>query len=329
MIIKIFHRLTNLILLLLSFSLSRIFGRVILFGKPLSISIEPTTFCNLRCPECPSGLKKFSRPTGYIDEDLFKRIVEQLNQNLFSVILYFQGEPSLHPNLFDFIKHTNSYNIYTIISTNGNIINDDKAKETVESKLNKIIISIDGTTQEVYSSYRIGGALDNVVEGTKNLVKWKNTLKSNKPEIHFQFLVTSKNEFQIDGIRILGKQLGVDNIQYKTAQLYNYEHGNELMPKDEKYSRYKKGNDGKYHIKNKLSNSCWRMWSSCVITWDGLVVPCCFDKDAKYVMGDLNKESFDKIWNNQKYIDFRKSVLKNRKGIDICKNCTEGTKVWL
>ena len=87
--------------------------------------------------------------------------------------------------------------------------------------------------------------------------------------------------------------------------------------------------DGTYKIKNKLVNSCWKMWHSCVITWDGLVVPCCFDKDAHYQLGSVKKTTFQDLWNGDKYQKFRASLLKGRSQIEICKNCTEGTKVWV
>jgi len=114
----------------------------------------------------------------------------------------------------------------------------------------------------------------------------------------------------------------------KTAQIYDYKNGSDLIPSQEIYSRYKKNNDGSYSIKNELLNHCWKMWHSCVITWDGKVVPCCFDKDAHYVLGDLTKNSFEEIWQGDKYNEFRASLLRSRNEIEMCKNCTEGTKVW-
>ena len=117
-------------------------------------------------------------------------------------------------------------------------------------------------------------------------------------------------------------------MKFKTAQMYDYKHGNELIPEQEKYSRYKKQTDGTYKIKNELSNHCWKLWHSCVITWDGKIVPCCFDKDAKHQLGDLNKRSLAEIWRNDAYQTFRKKILQSRKEIDICTNCSEGTKVW-
>jgi radical SAM protein with 4Fe4S-binding SPASM domain len=115
----------------------------------------------------------------------------------------------------------------------------------------------------------------------------------------------------------------------KTAQVYDYEQGNELIPSQEKYSRYARQVDGSYRIKNYLLNHCWKLWHSCVITWDGIVVPCCFDKDAEHRLGDLKKASFREIWQSNTYQNFREQLFQGRDQIDICTNCTEGCKVWV
>jgi radical SAM protein with 4Fe4S-binding SPASM domain len=295
---------------------------------PMSISIEPTTSCNLRCPECPSGLRSFTRPTGMLKPELFESTINQLASRLSYLIFYFQGEPYLHPQFLDLVAYASRKRIYTATSTNAHYLNDKNAKATVKSGLDRLIISIDGTTQETYESYRIGGSLEKVIEGTKNIMRWKRELKSSTPHVIFQFLVVKPNEHQIDEVNKLGKELGVDEVAFKTAQIYDYQQGSDLIPTIDRYSRYKKSNDGTYQIKNELLNHCWKMWHSCVITWDGKVVPCCFDKDAHYVLGDLNHQSFEEIWRGQKYNDFRASLLRSRSEIEMCKNCTEGTKVW-
>ena len=137
------------------------------------------------------------------------------------------------------------------------------------------------------------------------------------------------NEHQIDDIYALGKEIGVDKVLLKSAQIYDYKNGNPLIPLNDNYSRYKKINNGTYVQKNKLENNCWRMWSSCVITWDGKVVPCCFDKDAKHELGDLKTTQFLTVWKSEKYSEIRKSILKSRKEVEICSNCSEGAKVWV
>jgi radical SAM protein with 4Fe4S-binding SPASM domain len=297
-------------------------------GLPISVAFEPTTSCNLRCPECPSGLRSFTRPTGMLDSTLFKRVINELAPTLQYLTFYFQGEPFLHPEFQNMVKYASAKGIYTATSTNAHFLKDDQAKATVESSLDRLIISIDGTTQDTYQSYRIGGTLDKVIEGTKNVLHWKKKLKSKTPHVIFQFLVVKPNEHQIPDVYTLAKKLGVGQVVLKTAQIYDYKNGSDLIPEQNKYSRYQKDEQGVYTIKNKMENHCWKMWHSCVITWDGKVVPCCFDKDAHYTLGDLSKNSFQEVWNSSAYQQFRSSLLRSRNEIEICRNCTEGTKVW-
>jgi radical SAM protein with 4Fe4S-binding SPASM domain len=297
-------------------------------GFPISLTIEPTTACNLGCPECPSGLKQFSRPEGNLKQDFYKTIIDQVHKQTYYLNFYFQGEPYINPDFLQMVSYANSKKMYTATSTNAHFLNDKNAKATIESGLSRLTISIDGTTQKTYESYRKNGSLDKVLEGAKNVIKWKKELKSKTPYIIFQFLVVKPNQHQIEDAKQLADKLGVDEIRFKTAQVYSYKHGNELIPTIDKYSRYKKQADGTYKLKNKMLNECWRMWSSCVVTWDGKIVPCCFDKDATHQLGNIQETSIKDIWHNRAYNGFRKALLTNRQEIDICQNCTEGTKVW-
>ena len=322
-------RLLNGIKVLTSFYVSRITGKPIQWGLPVSISFEPTTSCNLRCPECPSGLRAFSRPTGMLEKDFFKETIDDIHRHLLYLIFYFQGEPYLNPAFLDMVKYASSKKIYTATSTNAHYLNDDNAKKTVESGLDRLIISIDGTTQDTYKQYRVGGQLDKVLEGAKNIIKWRKELNSKTPFVFFQFLVVKHNEHQIEEIKKMAKEIGVDEVRFKTAQVYDYKKDpNQLIPTIDKYSRYKKNADNNYVPKNKLANRCWKLWHANVITWDGLVVPCCFDKDATHQLGNLKNESFKNIWHNSNYKQFRAELMKSRKNIDICANCSEGTSVW-
>lgn len=290
---------------------------------PISASVEATTNCNLKCPECPSGLKKFSRPTGTIGLQNFRKYIGQLEKNLTYLMIYFQGEPYLNKEFFELVRYAVSKNIYTATSTNGHFLDGENARQTIESGLDRLIVSLDGTDQESYSAYRAGGDFEKVISGIKNVVEWKKKLNSKKPYIILQFLVLKSNEHQLAEIRELSRQLGVDELQLKTAQFYDFKNGNLLMPENEKYSRYSRNNDGTFSIKKKLRNRCLRIWQSLVITWDGRVVPCCFDKNATHQLGDLNKTSLKEIWKGKEYKAFRKDVLKGRKHIDICCNCSE------
>ena len=322
------RRLYNASQLLSSFYATKWSGKPIQWGSPMTVSIEPTTACNLRCPECPSGLRSFTRDTGNLKKDFFTKTIDELYKDLIYLIFYFQGEPYINPEFLDMVAYANKKGIYTITSTNGHFLDDENARKTIESGLDRMIISVDGTTQEVYENYRKEGSLEKVLEGARNVVKWKKKLKSRTPHVIFQFLVVKPNEHQIPEIYRLAKEIGVDEVKLKTAQVYDYEHGNELIPTIDKYSRYHKKDDGTYAVKNELLNHCWKLWHACVISWNGLVLPCCFDKDAQHRLGDLKNKSFKEIWHGETYNQFRKSLLKGRDQIEICTNCTEGCKVW-
>ncbi|MGN6246902.1 MAG: radical SAM/SPASM domain-containing protein [Ginsengibacter sp.] len=324
-----FRRLWNATKVYSSYYITRIIKKPVQWGLPVSISFEPTTSCNLRCPECPSGLREFTRPRGMLKRDFFEKTIDEIHKDILYLIFYFQGEPYLNKNFLEMVSYASSKGIYTATSTNAHFLTDEMAKKTVESGLDRLIISLDGTTQEVYEQYRREGDIEKVIEGARNIVKWKRKLKSKTPFLFFQFLVVRPNEHQIEEVKKLAKEVGVDEVRFKTAQVYDYENDpNKLIPVNEKYSRYKRNKEGKIIARNKLQNHCSKLWEANVITWDGMVVPCCFDKDATHRLGDLKNQSFREIWQNENYKRFRKELTKSRKNIDICANCSEGLSVW-
>ena len=322
------RKLWNFQQLYSSYHYSRIRKKVHHKGNPVKIGFEPTTACNLRCPECPSGLRSFTRPTGMLEMDLYRHTIDELHKDLIYLLLYFQGEPYLNKNFLEMASYARSKGIYSATSTNGHYLTDQKARETIESGISEVIVSIDGTTQDTYSAYRVGGKLEKVLEGVKNLIHWRDKLNALHPHIIIQFLVVKPNEHQIPEIQNLGKQLGVDKVILKTAQIYEYEDGSPLIPDQNKYSRYRQKTDGSWEIKSTLQNQCWRLWQGAEITWDGRVLPCCFAKDGEYEMGKLPEQSFREVWQSDAYRQFRHQILQSRKSIDMCRNCTEGLKVW-
>lgn len=321
-------RLWNACLIHLSFYLSRFFKQNIQWGMPYAFSVEPTTSCNLRCPECPSGLRSFSRNTGSIPLENFKKIIDQYAHKAFFLNLYFQGEPFLNPAFNGLVQYAHQKRIHTSTSTNAHYLTESMSMEVVKSGLDRLIISIDGTTQDTYEQYRVGGSLQKVKAGIENILRAKQKMKSKTPYVVLQFLVVKPNEHQIQEVQAFGRESGVDEVKLKTAQIYDYQNGNHLIPTLEKYARYIKQPNGQYRLKHQLKDECWKMWHSNVVTWDGDVVPCCFDKDAKYVMGNILLEPLGVVWNSPKYQAFRKQIWAGREQIDICQNCTQGAKVF-
>ena len=316
------RKLFNYILIKCSYFVSLVARHPHHRGMPVSISVEPTTSCNLSCPECPSGRKDFSRPQGKISLEEFQNVIDQMKGHLMYLMLYFQGEPLLNPEFFDMVSYARRNKIYTATSTNGHYLDDDNAKQLVRTGLDRLIISLDGTDQDTYEQYRRGGDIQKVLSGINNVVKWKKELRSSRPFLIIQFLVFKHNEHQIKDIKRLTKELGV-RLELKTAQVYDHENDILMIPENPKFSRYKRGGDGKWALKKPMRNRCSRMWDGAVITWDGRVVPCCFDKDATYQLGKLDNQPFKEIWKGKAYKDFRKQIFTDRSKIDICRNCTQ------
>jgi radical SAM protein with 4Fe4S-binding SPASM domain len=264
-----------------------------------------------------------------IDTDLYRKIVDEIKFTTLYMILYFQGEPLMHEEIFDMIGYASGNNIFTATSTNGQNITPKNAEMIINSGLDRLIISIDGADQATYEKYRRGGSINKILDGTRLLSDLKKKSTSVKPEIIFQFLVFKHNVGQIEEIKKLGKMTGANKVWIKSAQIINPDEGSDLIPDNPEYARYEKNDNGTLNLKGHLKNHCGRLWRTTVITTDGFVIPCCFDKNTAYVMGDLNEKNLNEIWNNHDYKDFRKRVLKNRRGINICNNCTEGVRVYL
>ena len=295
---------------------------------PTSLSIEPTTSCNLRCPECPSGLRSFTRPTGMLNVDDACQWIDELAPWLTYVNLYFQGEPLLHPKLELLMAQCHRHGIYSSTSTNAHHLTEAKCQALIDAGLSRLIVSIDGLTQETYASYRVGGTLSKVMEGTRNMVEAKRQ-RGRGPHLVWQFLVVGPNEHELPDLLEAASACGVDEVEIKTAQLDDPQDGHPLLTEAAAHRRYDRDPiTGQWTLRNALEDACWRMWQGAVITWDGQVVPCCFDKDAHHAMGSLHDMGLNDIWHSERYAQFRSTLFQDRSGISMCTNCSEGSHVY-
>ena len=317
-------RICNYIKLLFSFFLSEISKNPKIKGKPYSLSIEPSGFCNLKCPECPVGSGVLNRKGGNMSIELYKKILTESQPELGWLNLYFQGEPFLNQELFEMIGEAQKLNIFTSISTNGHFLNDENCQKIIDSKLSEIIISIDGITDLTYSKYRKGGDLQKVKEGVIRLIEKRESSNSVLPFVTIQFLVFKHNEKEIPDIMDWCKKEKVDKLKLKTAQLNDFGTGEIEPPSMKKYSRYIQNENGTLSIKKTIKNHCFKQWSSAVFSYNGQMAPCCYDKDLHYSPGNIKDNTLEQLWNSSKMNNFRKNVLKNKKSIIICNNCPEG-----
>lgn len=311
----------NALFAAVSFLQSSFTGKAVIKGMPVSTGIELTSFCNLNCPECLSGSGMMKRPRGYMNPDLFEKIITELKPYLYSLNLYFQGEPMLHPGFFSFLRK--SIGINSAVSTNGHFLSEENAEKIVKSGLGKLIVSLDGMTRETYSEYRINGDFNKVTEGIRNVAEARG--KYHSPlKLEIQFLVNCFNEYQIPEAKKFARMMNA-RLKLKSMQIISGTDFEKWLPKLRQFRRYEIKNN-EYTIKSPLPNRCARLWFNPVITWNGKVLPCCFDKDGEFVMGDLNEDSFREIWNGLKYRSFRQSILTGRSMTDICRNCTSGLR---
>ncbi len=318
------RKLLNILSVRISFSLSNLFKRPLVWGMPWFVSIEPASVCNLSCPQCPVGKGDIARNRNFMDLNDYKELLEEISGTTTILSLYFQGEPLMHKNFTEFVRLAAGKKIYTQTSTNAQLMTEKLCRDMVGAGLDRIIISLDGIDQESYGTYRRGGDIQKVTHGIRMLNRVREEAGSKKPLIVVQFLVFRHNRGQVTELKEMANNLGADRIWIKSAQIEYPETADEWIPEGHDHSRYEKDAPGNWKLRGKIRNRCRRLWQTMVVTSDGLVVPCCFDKRATYTMGQAGKKSITRIWKGRDYQDFRKKVLSGRKEIEMCTNCTEG-----
>lgn len=291
------------------------------FGMPPALGIELTNICNLRCPQCNSGSGLMTRERGFMSMQLFEKILEETGRYLLNINLYFQGEPMMHPAFFEILDRCG--NLRSTLSTNGHFLSAENSAKLVRSGLSTLLISLDGMDQETYSLYRVNGTLGTVKEGIMNIAKAKKQF-GRGPRLIIQFLVNRYNEHQAGEAKEFAVKAGA-LFRLKSMQIIREGSHHEWLPLKRRHSRYDQDGKG-YSVKGGLPDRCARLWFNPVITWDGKVVPCCFDKNAEYIMGDLNGQTFREIWKGDRYSKFRQGILSGRKSVDICRNCISGIR---
>lgn len=288
---------------------------------PESISVEPASVCNLQCPECTLGGGRLQRRSQLMDMETFENALQPLTPWLVSCQFFFQGEPTLNPNLCTMIAKAHNKRIFTIMSTNGQTLSPELCHNLVGSGLDQLIVSVDGTTQDVYSRYRVGGSLQAVIEGIGNMAEARHQLGRHNPELTVQFIVFRHNEHQIAEIRRLARQWGADSVVLKTAQIENCENIAETLPKNPRFRRYRQNPDGSFSTLRNFSKNCFRLRSTIVVAANGDVAACCYDKNCRHSLGNVNTANVLNIWQHPQTNLLRQQVWLTKNGLDICQNC--------
>lgn len=282
---------------------------------PFSLRIENTNFCNGQCFMCPYPSMK--RKKGTMSRELYKKIIDQAsNLKINYINLHNFGEPLVDKDFVWRIKYAKSKNIKRIsTNTNGTLLNQKLAKDIIKSGLDELYISVDAATKKTYQKIRIGLNYNQVQKNIKYITKLKKQLKSDKPKIILDFLEFNLNKTETQKFINKWKNT-VDNICI--SQIHDW------------------SNKKQINLKNKINNyvefsqsPCRLPFTEMLINWDGTVSLCCQDIDGEVILGNTNKESLIKIWQNKKYQEIRKSHLKLKTNdLKLCKNCKLRTFWW-
>src|SRR3989339_1063588 len=287
---------------------------------PRFLDLEPTARCNLKCPYCPVSFVK-TAPRKDLSFSNFIKIID--NYKIAPEInLWGYGEPLLNKDIFKMVKYSKKKGcINCTISTNCYYISDSMFPKFFTSRLDKLILSLDGASNNTYLKHRQGSDFKKVLKNIFQLCKYKKNKGFKNPEIILQFIVTSYNEHEIPKIKLLSKKLGVDSLFIKTISANNEQ--SHFLPKNIKYSRNEHG--------FQKSEWCNALWDRAGISSEGEITFCCktLQNIDNFSLGNILDNDFESIWNGKNYQYYRKFMLEGNKDlIEHCDpTCPAGQKV--
>ncbi len=273
---------------------------------PSDLYIEPTNNCNLNCVMCPRKLS--SRKIGYMDFELFKKIIDESVQygKRGVITLHKDGEPLLHPQLGQMIAYVKEKMAAHILrlSTNALLLDEVRSKELILSGLDAITISLDGTNEETYRKIR-GGDYHKVVNNTLRFIKIRNDMCRTRPWVTLQMIKTADTVGQISHFKELWRPVA-DAIEIK--EFLNW---GGTIPAEE------------VRLPNLDSREpCLDLWTYLTINWDGYGSICCLDFDCKGIVGDVNQQSLKEIWDGKGISQYRLTHINHLwQQVPLCKDC--------
>ena len=287
---------------ILALRINRVLKREVIRNYPIMAYIEPTLFCNLRCPACPTGLRLDLRPAVRIDPGLFRAMIDEVGDYLFVLHMYNWGEPLLFPQTPDLIRYAKTKNMTITLSSNLSLpLSDDAIERLVSSGLDRLVVSLDGATPDTYRFYRRGGDFDRVRENMRRLQATKARLGRTAPGIVWQFLVFRHNEHEIDIARAEYRAWGADTLVIAGAH----------MPPDDPdfspatlpaYNLYHPDHAYQRGARRVSKGACSWLYGGLVLNPDGKVSPCCGVPAAKDDFGVYDPlNGFQAVWNSERY----------------------------
>jgi len=285
-------------------------------NKPNLFAVETTSVCNLECIMCPYPIMK--RPKGFIDEALFKKIMDRWAGTSYLIRLHGLGEPLLDKRIAALINYAGGRGVRTEISSNCTAMTADRAREILSSKLFQIILSLDGAHKSTYEHIRKKGDFDRVTANIETFLRLKEETRSPVRAV-LQIILMNETVGEVDEFMARWapyKQRGILN-EFRIKRFSTWAgqvEGFQAMA-DAKLRYYPEAEPKRV--------PCFYLWESVVALQDGRVTPCCFDYEGKVILGDLKTQSFEEVWHGQKMRDLRRRHLEGDFDNELCRNCRE------
>ena len=289
-------------------------GDVRLDYAPLEVWIEPTNHCNLRCVKCPHavGLK---RPKGFMEPELYRRLIDEIADYAFTVSLQFGGESLIHKQLPELVAYAAKKGLRTVLHTNATLLTPERSRELVRSGLSLISFSIDGEDAASYEAVDTGGKFDRALTGVREFIEARRELGSRTPFTVVQRLSPEPDETQARTSALL--DLGADYL--KVAGFHGWagafsRDGKDLIPgRSDPAPRHDPADYA----------PCHNIWYGISVFWDGRVAPCCMDMEGEYPVGDIREQPLREIWNNERMVRLREALVQGRHEEEsLCRDCT-------
>ena len=218
------------------------------------------------------------------------------------------------------IKLCSSRDILSITSTNGHFFQTmDDALRIIDSGLTMMVIAMDGSTQSIYQSYRIGGDIEKVKRFATLIEEAKVRRNSRFPYTAVRCVVTNDNKDDILNIEKLALHLGVNMFATKSLGcMIGTEKYKAYEPSEKKWKRFEYARSSS---KSKKPIQCIFPFRQPYIFWDGTVTGCEYDHNLEMAFGKIGEQNFEKIWNSLNAVKLRKSIRENRDQPGFCRTC--------
>jgi len=295
-------------------------------GGPVSLMVEPSSACNLRCPLCPTGLGITRRERHTLSAAEFERALGWFRHTLAVITFWNYGEPLLNRELPAMVALAARRGIRTRVSTNGHFLEQATIDALLAAGLSQLIVSLDTPDAELYPRYRVRGKLERVERNFRLAVERKHALGSDA-QVVAQYMLMQGSE-DVDAMIAHGAGLGADLVIVKTIGIGSAvpEPGNSawaLMPDNERHRRHVSRDDLRARVQLEDAR-CTYVWRNMVLNSDGGCVPCCRDQNAEHDLGRAEGgRTLAAVWNGPAYRRFRRLIRETQRDAVMCQRCPQ------